>query len=560
MIRCGRCGAQAPAGATHCQACGVRVSGQVPEVLATVPGAGSDVIRLQEGRTVPEGSLAQSLAEAAMAAALEAMPLDADAATVREDDLGSLARAARMRVATLGVEGVKPPLADGPTQPDPAPAGVARLSSVAVSAPEAESAAARRRAAATVNGRPVPEEAPAPKSARPVPAPVPSRAPAAAIPSGKITGPPPKGTLETGEIVDGYRVEVEIGRGGMGRVYRAVHTVTGQTVALKMLLPELADDARLRARFVNEAKVLARLDHPNLVPLLGFLDGARGAFIVMPFVEGHTLEKIVRAEGRLELARTGDLVRQIAEALQYVHGKAVMHRDLKPSNILVRPDGVVKLMDFGIARAIGAERITRAGMVVGTAEYLAPEQASGQAHDDPRSEIYSLAVLAYEMITGRPPFTHPKAAEVLMRHVRDRPPPPRTIRRDLPVAAEAAILKGLEKDPAARFDDAHGFSKAFLRGLASVDDPEAPEPAPAPRGKVSKSSAGVPKAPANVSEVARADTLDPDAAASDPSGRVGRADTLPEVPRKSLLFQIVIGVVLGAALAAGAWQLLLALE
>jgi serine/threonine-protein kinase len=200
-------------------------------------------------------------------------------------------------------------------------------------------------------------------------------------------------------------------------------------------------------------------------------------------------------------------------------------------------------------------------MVVGTAEYLAPEQASGQAHDDPRSEIYSLAVLAYEMITGRPPFTHPKAAEVLLRHVRDRPPPPGTIRRDLPPAAEAAILKGLEKDPAARFDDALSFSKAFLQGLAGIGAPEAP--APESRSKAKRSAPNVARVPSGVDSaaVAAADTLDPDA--DGPEGndsRVSRADTMPEVPRKSLLFQIVIGVVLGAALAAGAWQLLLALE
>lgn len=345
--------------------------------------------------------------------------------------------------------------------------------------------------------------------------------------------PPLKpGLLAPGEVVEGYRVESEVGRGGMGRVYKAVHAVTGQSVALKMLLPELLDDARLKARFVNEAQVLARFDHPNLVPLLGFFDSPRGAFIAMPFVEGITLEKMLRKQGRLDLEAARDLVSQIASGLGAIHRKGVMHRDLKPSNILVRSDGRVRITDFGIARAIGAERITRAGMVVGTAEYLAPEQASGATHDDLRSEIYALAVLAYEMVTGRVPFRHPNAAQVLIKHVRSVPPPPSTVRPDLPKAVEAVILRGLAKNPADRHETPLAFAEAFE---AAFDTPnEAARPfVPTPAGPIP----GVESAPTNPIEPVAGRRRKPRSAAA-------------------LVAQIVIGAALGAGLAAGAWYLL----
>lgn len=345
------------------------------------------------------------------------------------------------------------------------------------------------------------------------------------------------GLLMVGDLIEGYRVDREVGRGGMGRVYKAAHSITGQTVALKMLLPELLRDERQRARFINEAQVLARFEHPNLVPLLNFFDTPRGVFIVMPFVEGITLEKMLRKQGRLPLDTVRDLVGQIASGLHAIHRQGIMHRDLKPSNILVRSDGRVRITDFGIARSIGAQRLTRTGMVVGTAEYLAPEQASGDTHDDIRSEIYSLAVLTYEMVTGRVPFRHTNAAEVLIKHVRAVPPPPGTIRADLPKAVEAVILRGLAKAPTDRHPSPTAFAEA-LEAAFDVPDAEAqpwvPTPTPPP-------VMGVPS-----------EAVADDSVPTKPIKPVAR-------PRRSVslvLLQIVVGAALGAGMAAGAWYLL----
>lgn len=279
---------------------------------------------------------------------------------------------------------------------------------------------------------------------------------------------PTRGLLEPGDEVDGYIIRQEIGRGGMGRVYRAEHNVTGQEAALKMLLPQLINDARLKARFVNEAKVLARLEHDNLVRLLGFIESERRAFIVMPYVAGTTLDRRMQRQGRLSLEEALDLFRQMVDGLDHMHRHGVMHRDLKPSNVIIQADGRVKITDFGIARAVGSEKLTMEGMVVGTAEYLAPEQANGTLRDDLRSDVYSLAILLYEMLTGRVPFRHPSAAKVLIKQVSSPPPPPRTIRPEIPVGIEAALLKALAKKPDARFSSVVEFRDAVE--LALVQD------------------------------------------------------------------------------------------
>lgn len=323
-----------------------------------------------------------------------------------------------------------------------------------------------------------------------------------------------RGLLQPGDEVDGYVIKQEIGRGGMGRVYRAEHQVTGQEAALKMLLPQLVNDARLKARFVNEAKVLARLEHPNLVRLLGFIESQRRAFIVMPYVAGTTLDKCMQREGRLEMSTAFDLFSQMVDGLDHMHRHGVMHRDLKPSNVIIQADGKVKITDFGIARAVGSAKLTMEGMVVGTAEYLAPEQANGTLRDDLRSDVYSLAILLYEMLTGRVPFRHPSAAKVLIKQVSAAPPPPRTIRPEIPVGVEAAVLKALAKKPDARFDSVIDFREAVAAGFAE-DSPTVHQP-PAP-------------------------TVE--------------APSAPRKPRKAmaLMAQIIIGGVIGAGLAAAIW-------
>ena len=288
-----------------------------------------------------------------------------------------------------------------------------------------------------------------------------------------------------GDIIDGYEIQSEIGRGGMGRVYHATHTVTGQEVALKMLLPHLSADRRVRGRFFNEARVLAKLEHPSLVPLLGFIESGARAFIVMPLVKGETLDKRLRRDGRMPLDVVARLFEPMCAAIEHVHSHDLLHRDLKPSNIIIRSDNRPVITDFGIARAIGAEKVTLPGMVVGTAEYLAPEQASGVSRDDKRSDVYSLGVLLYEMVTGRVPFEHPNAGEVLQRHVSALPPPPRLIVPSLSEAVEGVILRALEKRPDDRFPSAAALGEAVVEALTqprpAAQSPAAQSPAaPAP--------------------------------------------------------------------------------
>jgi predicted Ser/Thr protein kinase len=284
------------------------------------------------------------------------------------------------------------------------------------------------------------------------------------IPAALASGHPDR-MPQVGDRVEQYEIKAEVGRGGMGRVYLANHFLTGQEVALKMLLPQFSNEPRLRARFLNEAKVLARLEHPNLVPLLGFFEQGNRAFIVMPYVRGITLERMLRRQGRLSLDIVASLFDQLCAAIEHVHRHDFLHRDLKPSNVIVRGDGRVMVTDFGIARVIGTEKMTLPGMVVGTAEYLAPEQACGASRDDKRSDIYSLGVLLYEMVTGQVPFHHPNAGEVLQRQVSSPPPPPRTIVPDLTPELESVMLRALAKDPDKRFQTPQEFANVLRTTL-----------------------------------------------------------------------------------------------
>lgn len=305
-----------------------------------------------------------------------------------------------------------------------------------------------------------------------------------------------------GEVVEGYRVVAEIGQGGMGRVYRARHEITGQEVALKMLLRRREEDRTHRTRFINEAKVLATLEHPNLVPLLGYVELDQGMFIIMPFVRGVTLERMLQRQGRLSPGTAMEVFSQICDAISHVHAHNVMHRDLKPSNVMVRDDGRVLVTDFGIARPVGSDQLTLTGMVVGTAEYVAPEQACGSSRDDLRSDIYALGVLIYEMVTGHVPFRHPSPAEVLRRHVAFPPPPPRVVAPHVSQELEDAILMSLEKSPEDRYQTVDALKQAVLdsrepageiteRVRASGDRPKTHRLGNDPRhGRASVSSAG----------------------------------------------------------------------
>src|SRR5215207_1367916 len=264
------------------------------------------------------------------------------------------------------------------------------------------------------------------------------------------------------ELAERYRLERELGQGGMAVVYLAYDVANDRHVALKVLNPELA--ATLGAdRFLREIEVGRTLQHPNIVGVLdsGSADGR--LFYTMPFVEGASLRDKLDREKQLSIDEAIDLTKQIADALAYAHREGVIHRDIKPENILLDTGGAM-VADFGIARAVsvaGGETLTRTGMAVGTPTYMSPEQAMGSKDVTPESDIYSLACVVYELLAGQPPFTGPTAMALLARHSLDNVPSLKIVRGTVPDAVEDAIVRAMAKVPADRFRSAIDFANAL---------------------------------------------------------------------------------------------------
>jgi beta-lactam-binding protein with PASTA domain/predicted Ser/Thr protein kinase len=278
---------------------------------------------------------------------------------------------------------------------------------------------------------------------------------------------------------DRYEIHGRIGRGGMADVYLARDLLLDRPVAVKVLFPEFATDPNFVERFRREAQAAANLTHPNIVGVYDWGQQGTTYFIVMEYVNGRSLAEILRAEGALEPNRSNDIASEVAAALGFAHRSGVVHRDIKPANILVSNQGVVKVADFGIARALNAAAehgLTQAGAVMGTATYFSPEQAQGSALD-PRSDLYSLGVVLYEMLTGQPPFAGDNPVAIAYKQVHDQPIPPSQHRADLPEGLEAVTLKLLAKSPANRFANADEL-RADLRhvrdGIGSTRTVDAP--------------------------------------------------------------------------------------
>ncbi|HYO85843.1 MAG TPA: protein kinase [Dermatophilaceae bacterium] len=243
-----------------------------------------------------------------------------------------------------------------------------------------------------------------------------------------------------------YTLTDRIAVGGMGEVWRATDQVLGRLVAIKLLSAGLAAQPGFAHRFREEARHTAALSHPNIATVYDFGEDAGASWLVMELVRGNPLSQIIRDEGAQSPQRTAAIVAQAADALQAAHEAGVIHRDVKPANIMVRSDGVVKLTDFGIARAIDAAPLTRTGEVMGTAQYISPEQAMGHPVG-PASDVYSLACVAHEMLTGRRAFDDGSAVATAMAHVH-KPPPP--LPASVPAPMAQAIMACLAKDPAHR--------------------------------------------------------------------------------------------------------------
>ncbi len=301
-----------------------------------------------------------------------------------------------------------------------------------------------------------------------------------------------------GRTVGSYRIEKLIGKGGMSIVYQAVHPAIGSKVAVKFLRDQFATDHTIVSRFFNEAKAVNVINHDNIVRILDFnlLDGNKPFFVMELLGQGLELSKLARRPLSLEVA--GPIVLQVCDALAAAHAQGVVHRDLKPDNIFLSERSgrkhVVKLMDFGIAKLIGGDqRHTSAGMVIGTPNYMSPEQASGKVVAvDGRSDIYSLGVVMFQLATGRVPFVGDSYAETLVKHLTVLPPRPRDLNPNIEPAYERIILKCLAKDPLERFQTARALEEELGGLLASlglsIDPPRiaaaaARSPAPTPAAR-----------------------------------------------------------------------------
>jgi serine/threonine-protein kinase len=283
-------------------------------------------------------------------------------------------------------------------------------------------------------------------------------------------------------LVDGrYLVQRRIGSGGMAEVYCAEDQQLGRKVALKVLHARFAEDPDFVERFRREASAAAGLSHPNIVQVYdrGEWDGTY--YIAMEYLDGRSLKQLVREDGPLDPARAVDITIGVLKAARSAHRRGVVHRDIKPHNVIV-DDERPRVTDFGIARA-GASDMTETGSILGTAQYLSPEQAQGLAVDE-RSDLYSIGVLLYELLTGRVPFDAESAVTIALRHVSEPPPPPSAARPGLPPALDAIVLRALAKDPADRFQNADEFLRALerLRGHAAIPAGPAPAPSPVPAG------------------------------------------------------------------------------
>lgn len=274
-----------------------------------------------------------------------------------------------------------------------------------------------------------------------------------------------------------YELHSRLGRGGMAEVYLARDQMLDRPVAVKVLFPALATDPGFVERFRREAQSAAALNHPNIVGVYDWGEANGTYFIVMEYVEGESLADLIHAEGRLHPDRAAEIAADISAALGFAHRNGgVIHRDVKPGNVLITREGAVKVADFGIARAISDTsdaNLTKTGSVMGTATYFSPEQARGAALD-PRSDVYSVGCVLYEMIIGRPPFAGENAVAIAYKHVQEAPPSPRQIDPAVPDTLEAIILKCLAKNAANRYPSAQDLRadlRRYLDGARIMAEP-----------------------------------------------------------------------------------------
>jgi len=278
--------------------------------------------------------------------------------------------------------------------------------------------------------------------------------------------------FQPGDTVGDYEILGVLGEGGMGKVYKVRNVISDRVEAMKVLLPDLHGDPELADRFLREIKVQASLDHPNIAALRTALRAENQLIMVMEFVEGRTLVDLLE-QGPIPLRAGIEYMCQALSALAYAHERGVIHRDIKPANIMLANDGVIKLMDFGIAKAAADRKLTMTGTTMGSLYYMSPEQVKGTTALDARSDLYSLGITLYEVVTGTRPFKGDSDYAIMSAHLEKAPVPPIEVHPNLPGALNEIILKSIAKDPADRFQNANAFRTA-LKSVQAELVPEAP--------------------------------------------------------------------------------------
>jgi len=274
-------------------------------------------------------------------------------------------------------------------------------------------------------------------------------------------------SIAPGTLIDGrYRVVSRVGSGGMAEVYCADDVQLGRRVAVKLLHERFAADEEFVERFRREASSAAALSHANIVSVYDRGEWSGTYYIVMEYLDGRSLDSIVREEAPLPAERAIELTEQVLRAARFAHRRGIVHRDLKPHNVIIDEEGRVKVTDFGIARA-GASEITQTGSIMGTARYLSPEQAQGQPVS-PQSDLYSIGVMLYELLTGAVPFEGDSVVAIALRHLSEPPRPPSSLVPQVSPALDAIVLKALAKAPAKRYADADEFLAALENERASI--------------------------------------------------------------------------------------------
>lgn len=264
-----------------------------------------------------------------------------------------------------------------------------------------------------------------------------------------------------------YKIIEKVGGGGMADVYKAEDLVLGRTVALKILHKQYASDEGFLERFRREARAAAKLSHPNVVSIFDVGEENGVHFIVMEFVKGMTLKKLIQKDAPLSTEKVVHIAMQIAKAMEFAHEHEIIHRDIKPQNVIITDDGEIKVTDFGIARAGATSTMTRTGAVMGTAHYISPEQAQGSIVG-PTTDVYSLGVVMYEMATGELPFRGENPVSVALKHINDTPMPPRSVFGDIPVSLEAVIMKSMAKNPNDRYRSAEAVREDLKRVIEGL--------------------------------------------------------------------------------------------